>query len=115
MSSFATNAPSGGQDVSEFIIHHLMNADTWHPLPGVEIPLLGDITLFGVNVGLTVHALMLIIAAGIVFLLFGLLYKKQSHQAPSGITNMLEALVLFVRDEICVNYMGEADGKRLAP
>lgn len=115
MSSVATNASSGGQDVSEFIIHHLMNADTWHPLPGVGIPLLGDITLFGVNVGLSLHALMLVIAAGIVFLLFGLLYKKQSCQAPSGITNMLEALVLFIRDEVCINYMGEEDGKRLAP
>ena len=115
MSSAATDASSGGQDVSEFIIHHLVNADSWHPLPGVGIPLPGDITLFGINVGLTLHALMLIVAAGIVFLLFGLLYKKQSRQAPSGITNMLEVLVLFVRDEICINYLGETDGKRLAP
>ncbi len=92
-----------------------MNADTWNPLPGVEIPLLADISFFGVNVGLTLHALMVIIAAGIVFLFFGLLYKKQSRQAPSGITNMLEVLVLFVRDEICINYLGEEDGKKLAP
>ena len=58
---------------------------------------------------------MLIIAAVIVFILFGVLYKKQHRQAPSGITNLLEPLVLFVRDEICINYMGEKDGKRLAP
>jgi len=115
LSSAAAGTPSGGQDVSEFIIHHLVNADAWHPLPGVGIPLLGDLTLFGVNMGLTLHSLMLILAAGTVFLLFGLLYRKQSHRAPTGITNMLEVLVLFVRDEICVNYIGDADGKRLAP
>lgn len=115
MSSAATNGSSGGEDVSGFIIHHLTDADIWHPLPGVGIPLLGDLTLFGVNVGLSLHVLMLILSAGVVFLLFGILYKKQSRQAPSGITNLLEVLVLFVRDEICINYLGETDGKQLAP
>ncbi len=115
MSSAATNSSSGSEDVSKFIIDHMVDMETWHPLPGVDIPLLGDLSLFGVNVGLTLHPLMLILSAGVVFLLFGLLYKKQSRRAPSGITNMLEVLVLFVRDEICINYMGEADGRRLAP
>ena len=115
MSSSAASVPSGGQDVSEYIIHHLVNTDSWHPVPGVGIPLLGDIKLFGIDFGLSLHALMLIIAAGVIFLLFGLLYKKQSRRAPSGITNILEVLVLFVRDEICVNNLGESDGKKLAP
>ncbi len=108
-------ASSGGPDVFEFIIHHLVNADSWHPLPGVGVPLTGDISLFGINVGLTLHGLMLIFAAGIVFLLFGVLYRKQSDHAPSGLTNMLELLVLFIRDEVCINHMGETDGRRLAP
>lgn len=119
MSSAATDASqaasSGGQDVSAYVIHHVGNSDSWHPLPGVGVPLGGDFHLFGIDLGLSLHALMLLIAGGIVFLLFGILYKKQSDRAPSGITNMLEALVLFVRDEICVNYIGEKDGKRLAP
>ncbi len=115
MSATATNSSSGAEDVSKFIIDHLVDMDTWPIVPGVDIPLLGDLSLFGVNVGLTLHVLMLILSAGVVFLLFGILYKKQSRQAPSGITNMLEVLVLFVRDEICINYMGEADGRRLAP
>lgn len=119
MSSAVTEAShaasSGGQDVSEFVIHHVVNSDSWHPLPGVGMPLGGDIPLFGINLGLSVHALMLFFAAGIVFLLFGILYKKRNDHAPSGITILLELGVLFVRDEICINYMGEADGKRLAP
>lgn len=106
---------AGGEDVSGFVIHHLVNADIWHPVPGVGIPLLGDVTVLGVNMGVTVHSLMLIIAAVIVFLLFAVLYKKQHRDAPSGITNLLEVLVLFVRDEICINYMGDSDGKKLAP
>jgi len=106
---------SGGQDVSEFVINHVVNSGSWHPVPGVGLSLGDEIQLFGVNLGLSLHSLMLIFAAGIVFLLFGILYKKRSDRAPSGITNMLEALVLFVRDEICINYMGEKDGKRLAP
>lgn len=108
-------ASSGGQDVSTYVLHHVGNSDSWHPLPGVEVPLGGDLHLFGIDVGLSLHALMLIIAGGIIFLLFGILYKKRSDRAPSGITNLLEALVLFVRDEICISCMGEKDGKRLAP
>jgi len=119
LSSAVTDASqavsSGGQDVSEFVIHHVVNSGSWHPMPGVGIPLGGELHLFGVNLGLSLHSLMLIFAAGIVFLLFGVLYKKNSRQAPSGITNLLEPLVVFVRDEICINYMGEADGKKLAP
>lgn len=115
MSSAVASVSSGGQDVSEYIIHHLVNSDSWHPLPGVGVPLLGDIHLFGIDLGLTLHSLMLIIAGGIVYFLFGFLYKKHSGRAPSGMTNMLEFLVLFVRDEICINYLGEEDGKRLAP
>jgi len=115
MSSSAAGTSPGGQEVSEYIIHHLVNSDIWHPLPNVGIPLLGDITVFGVDLGFSLHALMMILAAGIVFLLFGLLYQKQRRQAPAGISNMLEVLVLFVRDEICINYMGEEDGRRLAP
>lgn len=106
---------SQGDQVSEFIIHHLVNSDKWHPFPGVEIPLLGTITVFGIDFGLTLHSLMLIIAGLIVFLLFGILYKKQHGKAPSGITNLLEILVIFIRDEICVNYLGETDGKKLTP
>jgi F-type H+-transporting ATPase subunit a len=108
-------AASGGEDVSQYVVHHLINSDRWHPVPGFSMPLGGEIHLFGINLGLTVHALMLIIGSGIVFLLFGILYKKQSRRAPSGITNMLEFLVIFVRDEICINNMGEEDGRRLAP
>jgi F-type H+-transporting ATPase subunit a len=113
--SSADSVSSGGQDVSEYIIHHLVNSDSWHPLPGIGVPLFGDIHLFGIDIGLTLHGLMLMIAGGIVYFLFGFLYKKHSNRAPSGVTNMLEVLVLFVRDEICINYLGEGDGKRLAP
>ncbi len=109
------SASSQSDKVSEFIIHHLVNSDKWHPLPGLEIPLSSDVIISGVDMGITLHSLMLMIASVIVFILFGLFYKKQHDQAPSGITNLLETLVLFVRDEICINYMGEKDGKKLAP
>jgi F-type H+-transporting ATPase subunit a len=109
-----SQAASGKENIEEFIIHHLTDSDKWQPIPGIKIPLLSDLKAGIVDMSLTLHVLMLLIAGTILFVLFGLLYKKKSG-APTGITNMLEVLVSFVRDEICINYLGEKDGKRLAP
>lgn len=106
---------SGGESLEEFIIHHLTNADKWHPFPGVSVPLISNLKAGGLDVSVTLHVLMLLIAGAILFLLFGLLYQKRVGQAPRGITNLLEVFVLFVRNELCINYLGEKDGKRLAP
>jgi len=63
---------------------------------------------------LTSHGLMLIIASLILIVLFGLIYRKKAI-VPTGLTNLLELLVLFVRDKIAIANMGEEDGRKMAP
>ena len=49
MSSAATNASSGGEDVGEYIIHHLVNAyDAWHPLAGLGIGQIAGAAMTGI-------------------------------------------------------------------
>ncbi len=108
-------AASSSESIEEFIIHHLTDSDKWHPFPGIEVPLGTDLKAGLVDMSLSLHVLMLLFAGTILFVLFGLLYKKKSDSAPTGITNLLEVPVSFVRNEICINYLGEKDGKRLAP
>ncbi len=116
-SIFLSLGISGADDqkVNNFILHHIANGNQWHPLPGVAIPLPAGPVICGMNMGLSVHVIMLFIAAAALFLIFGVLCKKEALRAPRGFSNLLEVLALFVRNEICFNYLGEKDGRRLAP
>jgi F-type H+-transporting ATPase subunit a len=66
------------------------------------------------SVHLTSHSLMLIFAGLLLLLVFGAIYRKK-NPVPRGLTNLLEVLVLFVRDQIAVANLGEKDGRKLAP
>ncbi len=101
--------------LSEFIMHHVMDGSEWHPipfLPGIHLP---HLEIAGMDMSVSLHVLMLFIAAGFMFLFFGILYKKDGNKAPKGFTNFLEVLVLFVRDEVVYPYLGNKDGRRLLP
>ncbi|MDA0989568.1 MAG: F0F1 ATP synthase subunit A [Verrucomicrobia bacterium] len=96
---------STSQAVQNYVSHHTMdNPNVWH-LPFFHIDLPAPLSL---------HAVMLILAAVFLCLLFVRLYRKRD-EVPSGLTNCLEVLVLFVRDEIAIANMGEKDGRQFAP
>lgn len=90
--------------VQQYIMHHIADSHEWAP--------------FGLHINLppflSVHGLMLLFCACFLFLLFVVLYRK-NMLVPTGITNMLEAFVVFVRDQIAVPSLGEADGRKMTP
>jgi len=92
-------------DLNNYINHHIMNSSEWN-LPFIKPIQLPEI--------LSLHGVMLIIASIIVFLLFGVLYNKKKR-VPTGITNLLEVFVIFIRDEIAVNALGKEDGRKMTP
>ncbi|MFQ5702242.1 MAG: F0F1 ATP synthase subunit A [Acidobacteriota bacterium] len=105
-------------DVGETILHHITDNHTldlgflYHGKPVVvHLP---QFHLWGVDLSITKHVVMMWIAGAILLLLFGLAFRRR-RLVPSGIANLLEMLVLFVRDEICFKAMGEKHGRRLAP
>jgi len=57
---------------------------------------------------------MLLLTALLMIIVFGVLYKKRDG-APRGITNLLEIFVIFIRDEICIQYLGKSDGLKMTP
>ena len=105
MASEVVEGATRAEQVKAFIMHHVADAPDWH---------IGPVTI-GLPDFMSVHLLMAMIASVIVFLLFTKGYKKSSSVAPSGLTNALEALVLFIRDDICIAYLGKDDGRRMAP
>lgn len=86
-------------------MQHVMNSNEWH------LPFLGAIHL---PAFLTLHGLMVVLCALFLIILFCGLYRHQDR-VPSGLTNLLEAFVQFVRDGIAIPSLGQEEGERLTP
>jgi F-type H+-transporting ATPase subunit a len=83
-------------DAGETIIHHVANSPINDPL--IHLPTIG-----GIDFSVTKHVFMLWLVAGFVFLVVTWTvrrYLRQERPIPSGFTNALEAVVVFVRDDI---------------
>lgn len=109
----AEGAHGIGEQISHTIVHHITDSpeiEIWH---GVHIPL-PQIELFGIDLSITKHIVMMWVAGLILILLFGVAFRKR-QLVPRGLANVLEIGVQFVRDEIAIKNLGEKDGKRLAP
>jgi len=92
-------------NLDQYIMHHVSNGTEWQLpfLPTIHLPEF-----------LSLHSVMLMVCSGILFLLFGVLYNKK-QRVPTGLTNLLETLVLFIRNEVSIACLGAKDGKKMAP
>lgn len=92
-------------DLNEYIMHHVMDGHEWHIpfLPPIHLPSF-----------LSLHGLMLVLGCFFLILLFCIVYQQKA-KVPTGMTNFLEVLVVFIRDEISVACLGEKDGRKMAP
>ncbi len=108
-------------DIGEIVLHHAADAYSigiepyfmleWHKLDALQ---------FGpFNLTPSRHVIFMVIAAILVFLtmrIAGQKLQKQraSENAPTGCANAIEAMVLFVRNDIAIANIGH-DGARFAP
>ncbi len=112
-------------DIGEILMHHTADAYSldfsplfiWEYgkfLPDVH---LGPITF---NLTPTKHVLFMIVAALLLFITMWLVGRRLEKQragerAPSGLANMMEAFVLWVRNDICMVNIGHEAGAKFAP
>jgi F-type H+-transporting ATPase subunit a len=92
----AGHAAAQGFNAGETIINHVSNSSLEHPL--IHLP-----TLAGIDFSVTKHVFMLWLVAGFVFVVVtGAVrrYLASGRPVPSGFMNALEAVVVYVRDEI---------------
>ena len=108
-------------DIGEVVLHHTADAYSfgiepyflfeWHQLEALQ---------FGpFNLTPSRHVIFMVIAALLVFLtmrIAGRKLQKQraSEKAPKGFANAIEAMVLFVRNDIAIANIGH-DGAKFAP
>ena len=91
-------AEHGGEaNIGEVILHHVLDSK------------IIDLGTFSI----TKHVLMMWIASANFVLVFRYAFREQ-RLVPSGLANMLEAIVVFLRDEVIIPNMGE-QGKPYLP
>jgi len=90
------------ESFSSVIMHHIVNA-----------PLENE---FARQWGISKAVLMMLISAAALILLFGMAMRSSRLTgAPKGVTNALEALVVYIRDEVAYPAMGKRWGRKLTP
>ncbi|MGQ0815279.1 MAG: F0F1 ATP synthase subunit A [Gemmatimonadota bacterium] len=111
-------------DIKEMILHHLADSNEWETpfgvvhLPQFEPLQLGPIAL---DFSITKHVLFMMIAAVLVLIvmLYAAAKAKREHaggaeRGPKGTTNVIEAIILFIRDEVVMRNIGHG-GEKFAP
>ncbi len=112
-------------NIGEMVLHHTSDAWTidldlyfWHPV--IHLPRWPDVHIFGLTLNLspTKHVVFMVLAAAFVFGMMWFaarsLRKTQAQgKAPKGFAGAVEAMVLWVRNEIVLPNIPH--GERFAP
>ncbi|MFC1477510.1 F0F1 ATP synthase subunit A [candidate division KSB1 bacterium] len=106
-------AEHGGEAIGDVLIHHVANADYLDFL-GHKVPLPHLPEMFGIDMSITKHVVMLWIAAALVFFVFAFGMKWKKMVPANGLTSFFEPIIIFVRDEIVYQTFGK-DGKPFLP
>ncbi len=116
MSSETTLAEEGVAHVEEAfdpgasIMHHILDANEIEiPFTHSVIPL-PHIELFGYDISITKHVVMMWLASLILFVVFRLAARRIDEPVPRGLRNMLEVFIQFMRDDVARRAIpGQAD------
>lgn len=109
MPANASAGKEGEESLGDFLTHHISNSNEWHPIPWVHISLPTGWNVFGIDMSISTHVVMMFIASALLILLFAL-GGRRVRNAPTGkLGHALEALVLYVRDEVVEPNLGKKD------
>ncbi len=95
-------------NLSEFILHHIVDGHKWHILPF-------EWSVVNVPSPLSLHVTMLLIGAVLTFLLVRTAAKRVNLLPKSPVGHMVEVLLLYIRDEVARPNIGKKDGDKWVP
>lgn len=104
----AQAAEHGGEtlDVGGHILHHILDSkevDVFVPTLKIPLP---QIHVLGFDLSITKHVVMMWIVAAFLLVIFSLAARRRSEPVPRGLRNLLEALIVFIRDEVARKSIG---------
>src|SRR5213082_3522755 len=80
--------------VGEAILHHVLDTKIL------------SMKILGIDLSITKHVLMMWIAAALIIFIFRYAFRQQ-RAIPTGMANLLEALIVFLRDDVTLPTMCE--------
>ncbi len=114
----AEKAEEHSEGIGQYIMHHIQDSHEWNVfgyhvhLPEIKVTI--PVINLPLDLSITVHTLMMWFAALFLILAFWLSFRKR-RLIPSGFAGVLEAITLFVRDEIAIPNLGNKAGRQLTP
>jgi F-type H+-transporting ATPase subunit a len=120
----AASGEGGEFDIPSMILHHLADSHEWEtPFGVIHLPQFAPVQIgpLTIDFSITKHVLFMMIAAVLVAALLILAARDAeraraagAERGPKGAANVVEAMVLFVRDEIALKNIGHG-GERYVP
>lgn len=96
----------GGMDVGGHILHHILDSNELEVLvPALKIPL-PHLSLFGVDISITKHVVFMWLVSAFLLTVFTLAARRANEPVPRGLRNVLEILIVFIRDEVARKSIG---------
>ena len=99
VASDSLNAVAEKSTDTSWIMHHILDARELEvPFGIIHLP---EINLFGIDISITKHIIFMWLA--LIILVVSLGYAARSYKksrVPKGVTNFMEVLIVYVRDEI---------------
>jgi F-type H+-transporting ATPase subunit a len=111
-------------NIGEMIFHHTGDAHEldFQPIGTIQLPRFTPIHVGSLSIDLspTKHVVFMVLAAAIVLIMLkvagnGVRKAQRLGRAPGGYAGAMEALVLWVRQDIAIDSIGEDEGPRYAP
>lgn len=98
------------EDLGEFVLHHIIDAKYWYVTPW------GPKVYFPEwMAGGSLHVFMMFVAAALLLVLL-IPAARREGLAPQGrFAHMIEAFVIFIRDEVVTPNLGAKDGRKWLP
>ena len=109
-----SEAVTEGAAKKDYIMEHLLDSAELHLPPPWHHLHLPHIELFGIDVSITRHVVMMWVAALILIVTFTVTTRRRGL-VPSGLSNALEAIVQYIREEIAVPNIGKNEAARFMP
>lgn len=113
-------AAEGGKfNIGEMIQHHLADSNEWEI--GKWVIHFPHWQIGGIDVSITKHVFFMMIAAVLVMLLMipaarsaARYHASGAEKGPKGAANVVEAFILYLRDEVAIKNIGH-DGEKFVP
>jgi F-type H+-transporting ATPase subunit a len=108
-------AGGGGDNFGEWLTHHVSNSSTWH-LPFATVDFNNfHWTIFGIDMGPSLHVTMIFIGTLLALILYPIAAKRKNYLPTSRFGHAIEAIIVFLREDIVYPFLGRQHARTWFP